>query len=203
MQLSFGEMESIFSQRFDLAVPTIAFRARLQHLQRNHFPTGVNTGKGKRAIYGWRQLIQLSVALDLIEAGFTPDVAKGMVLLESSDIFNAVCSLGLALSKTELVRAATTGKLPISKRPFVITSARALSSLSRLPDDEILLSVIPATAFLGQMRAGNPAAAAGTYIDLGARLSSLLKSVSGVTQQELSTVAADFQEWATQHVVNP
>jgi hypothetical protein len=72
-----------------------------------------------------------------------------------------------------------------------------------LPDDEILLSVVPATAFLGQMRAGNPAAAAGTYIDLGTRLCSMLKSVSTVTQHDLDTVAGNFQAWATEHVVNP
>lgn len=203
MQLSFSEMESVFSRRFELPVPTIAFRARLQHLQRSHFPTGVNTGKGKRAVYGWRQLLQLSVALDLIEAGFTPDVAKGLVLVESRDIFDAASALAANLSIAELVRAATTGRLPLLKRPFVLTSAKALSSLGELPDEVVLLSIVPATAFFGQMRAGNPRASAGTFIDLGARLLSMLESVSAVAKQELGTVVADLKEWATQHAVNP
>ncbi|GBH29689.1 hypothetical protein [Sphingobium xenophagum] len=53
-----------------------AFRARLKHLQRLGFPSGINTGKGKAAEYNWREIIMLAVALQLIELGLAPEKAK-------------------------------------------------------------------------------------------------------------------------------
>lgn len=50
-----------------------AFKGRLQHFQRQGFPPGVNTGKGKAASYRWRELILLGLALEYAEIGSTPD----------------------------------------------------------------------------------------------------------------------------------
>lgn len=52
-----------------------AFSNRLKHLQRMGFPPGVNTGRGRAAIYYAEHVFLLSVALQLSEFGFTPERA--------------------------------------------------------------------------------------------------------------------------------
>lgn len=51
----------------------VAFRARLKHFQRLGVPSGVNTGTGKRAAYGLDQLLQLSLAMQMLELGLSPE----------------------------------------------------------------------------------------------------------------------------------
>jgi hypothetical protein len=55
------------------------FQARLKHLQRLKFPEGVNTGKGKPAQYKFSHLMQMVIAIELIQAGMTPQVAADLV----------------------------------------------------------------------------------------------------------------------------
>ena len=204
MELGFKETEAIFAARYGLTEPSIAFRGRLQHLQRGEFPKGVNTGKGKKAVYGWSQLTQLGVALDLIEVGLTPDVAKRLVQAELEQVLRGAASIGVRLSEAELMKAATSHSLSFAKSVFVITSARALSSLAKAESEEDQeLDVISGTALIAQIRGGNPYAASMTYIDLGIRTVLILSFISRFTARELGSVVADFQTWASDNVINP
>ena len=54
MQLGFSEIEVLFAVRYGVELPSIPFRGRLQHLQRNKFPSDqVRPGKGSKVIYSW------------------------------------------------------------------------------------------------------------------------------------------------------
>ncbi|MCC4252247.1 hypothetical protein LL251_07405 [Sphingobium naphthae] len=50
----------------------IAFRARLKHLQREGWPEGANTGTGKRFNYQLSSLMQMALAIELLQAGLSP-----------------------------------------------------------------------------------------------------------------------------------
>lgn len=52
---------------------SISFRGRLQHFQRLGFPIGINTGRGKRVKYTWRELFLMGLALEYVEIGSTPE----------------------------------------------------------------------------------------------------------------------------------
>lgn len=55
--------------------------ARLQHLSRIGFPTGVNTGgRGKRAKYGALQIAELLLAFELMQLGMPSERAADLVL---------------------------------------------------------------------------------------------------------------------------
>lgn len=52
----------------------IAMMGRLKHLQRLGWPPGSNTGKGKRVKYTADQVVQVGLALEMIQLGLTPEI---------------------------------------------------------------------------------------------------------------------------------
>ena len=75
-QISFqyADALAILAEKHDISInKEVAFRGRLQHFQRLNFPSGVNTGKGNPAKYGWRELFLLALALEYLEIGSTPE----------------------------------------------------------------------------------------------------------------------------------
>lgn len=81
MRLKYGPVEAIVSE-YVRADPLLTkrLRARIQQLQRLGLPAGANVGKGGRAIYGPEQLLQLIIALDFLDGGFSPDRSRAVVI---------------------------------------------------------------------------------------------------------------------------
>ena len=74
MEFTYKEIQEILTQKHHIAdANRTAFRGRIQHMQRLGFPTGVNTGKGKRVPYTWRELLLMALAFEYLEIGSTPD----------------------------------------------------------------------------------------------------------------------------------
>lgn len=71
---------------------SVAFRGRLQHLQRLGFPAGVNTGRGRPARYEAEQMIMLALALQFIELGLTPERAVSVLQTRAGNIADAVAA---------------------------------------------------------------------------------------------------------------
>ena len=69
-----NEIFEILAEKHQISYnKNVAFRGRLQHFQRLKFPAGVNTGKGNKVRYGWKELFLLGLALEYVEIGSTPD----------------------------------------------------------------------------------------------------------------------------------
>ena len=74
MEFTYKEIQEILTHKHRIAhANRTAFRGRIQHMQRLGFPTGVNTGKGKRVPYTWRELLLIALAFEYLEIGSTPD----------------------------------------------------------------------------------------------------------------------------------
>jgi len=83
LDLSFGQIEAALIRMNRIADDKrVAFRARLKHLQRLGFPPGTNTGTGKRASYRFSTYMQMVLAVELMQAGFTP--ARTVKIVEGS-----------------------------------------------------------------------------------------------------------------------
>lgn len=183
---------------------TLAFRGRLDRLRKLGCPTGVRTGKGRAATYGWTQVVQLSLALDLINLGLTPDYAAEVATGEWH-LVGLLCHRlnHLIGSPTAFERAVQDEKWPLPKSIFLLINVGALSHFKQggsLASHAIDFQ--EGKKIMEWIRSASPYEAANILIDLGTRLALLLKLVALWTRADIADVVADFSEWAEQHV-NP
>lgn len=197
MDLTFNQIEAVFMQRFDIPDSrAVAFRGRLQHLQRLKFPDGVNTGRGTRASYGWMQTIQLMVTLDLIDLGMTPEVAVRSVRQGRDRLFVAICQLVSDFETTvSLVKALKKARCPFGITQMAVVSAYALTLPQGGAGSAVLLTFTGRkfTELLNDDPAIEPAAA---YINLGSRMMLVGQLVGKVAALETTEVAIDLRQWA-------
>lgn len=67
-----------------------AFLARIKHLQKLGFPPGVNTGRGRAAVYGIGQAFLLALGLELIQLGTNPERAINSIHRCIADVCHGV-----------------------------------------------------------------------------------------------------------------
>jgi hypothetical protein len=197
MDLTFNQVEAVFAKRFDIPV-TVAFRGRLQHLQRLKFPTGVNTGRGTKATYGWVQVIQLMVALDLIDLGLTPDLATKSVRQNSDRLMGAIQKVVSSFESAEaLAKALVKARCPFGITQFAVASVFALT----LPrdDDQGAVIMTQAGKELTEQLTKDPAVEPATIIiNLGARLMLVGQFVGRCAALEPVEVATDLMQWSSE-----
>ena len=97
MEFTYKEIQEILSRKHDIASASItAFRGRIQHMQRQGFPAGINTGKGRPAAYTWRELLLLALAFEYLEIGSTPDRAIAEIVKMEDMLLAGVSKVILA-----------------------------------------------------------------------------------------------------------
>lgn len=210
MELSYKQVSEVFGLRYGIQPSggegAVAFRARLQHLQRNAFPSGVNTGKGKRAAYGWEQLIELSVALDLIDLGLTPDLVRSLVLGEREHILTAARLFRHMQGAEQLCDELLANHHDFDESMILSINTNSLSNLAD-SQKSIRLNYLKGHDFVeGQLRSGIAECDDFSYpthtivIDLGRRLFFLFDSIAAVLGQQSEkgnhhAVLSSFIEW--------
>lgn len=74
---TFKQVETILADLFGVALEKRGtFVARLQQLQKLGLPHGTNVGRGARASYAYWQLAELTLYLDLLDCGYSPNLIK-------------------------------------------------------------------------------------------------------------------------------
>lgn len=74
MEFTFAQVEQALAQHHMIASERrSAFANRIKHLQKQGFPPGTNTGRGRAASYQVQHLFLLGVALELAQFGYTPE----------------------------------------------------------------------------------------------------------------------------------
>lgn len=88
---TFAEVQNFFAWRFALPDSRrTALRGRIQNLQKNGIPASANTGRGKPAQYGLTQMVELSIAMELLDLGFPPDLTIEIVRSERALVFETL-----------------------------------------------------------------------------------------------------------------
>jgi hypothetical protein len=197
MDLTFNQVEAVFVRRFDIPdEKAVAFRGRLQHLQRLNFPQGVNTGRGKKASYGWLQVIQLTVALDLIDLGMTPDLVARTVKQGSDRIVDAVAKVTLAFeSAQKLSKAIYKARCPFGITQIAVFSTYALT-FSRTDDQPGMILTYSGKDFLEQFAKDPAVEPTAAFVNLGARMMLVAQFVGRTTALDPIKVAEDLLAWA-------
>ena len=198
MELTFNQVEAVFTRRFDMPESkAVAFRGRLQHLQRLNFPTGVNTGRGKKASYGWLQIVQLMVALDLIDLGMTPDVAVRSVRQGTDKLIGAICEvISQFESADNLTTAMRKARCPFGMTRKALASAFALT-FPQADDEPALILILDGPAFTEQLNKDPAVEPAAAFINLGSRMMLIAQLVGMVAAVEPRALATDLIQWSS------
>ncbi|MCW1381966.1 hypothetical protein OLX02_03940 [Novosphingobium sp. KCTC 2891] len=201
MQLAFKEVEEIMAMHYGVtSAGSIAFRGRLQHLQRAGFPSGVNTGKGKRATYGWSQVIELIVALDLMDVGLMPDAARSIVELNRASLLTFASSFAAEADFHELVEWIDSEQCPLSATKIIQVSAGALQRLSCASEPQ--LGLLTGPQFVDAVSDEYAFEPATCTINLSKRLLTLMNAlwvraaVDHGPEFAAATTIGLFREWA-------
>lgn len=199
MDLTFNQVEAVFARRFQVPEQrAVAFRGRLQHLQRMNFPSDVNTGRGRKAVYGWQQVIQLMVALELIDLGITPDVAAKSVLRSTDPLIAAIYSLACGFGSIDaLGKAIERSDCPFGMTYVALTSANALTLSYGEHDAQTFISTCSGMDFMKMMTEQIEVQHAMVYVDLGAQLIHSAQLITACVALSPYQLAEDLLEWSS------
>lgn len=119
LSFQYAEIFEVLMKKHKISkTKAISFRGRLQHFQRLGFPLGINTGRGKRVKYTWRELFLLGLALEYVEIGSTPERIV-QEILKFEDIL-----------LTSLAKVASPGE-PETEGCFLLTELSGLLALKQ------------------------------------------------------------------------
>lgn len=91
VEFSFGQAEAVLAALHGIAGhKRVAFAGRLKFLQKNGLPIGERPGRGKAGAYSFSQLVQIAIAVELLQAGQTPQRASRMVAKNWSVIRDSI-----------------------------------------------------------------------------------------------------------------
>jgi len=195
MEMSFKQVEQVFVERFAIDEKrAVGFRARLQHLQRRAMPSGVKTGKGKRASYGWMQVIQLMVVLDFLDLGMTPDIAVRRVQQSTDQIIAGIHRVVSRFeTKRKLVNAIDAGSCSFDKAEYIVTSAAVLSFAGVAGQE--FLTVVDGRSFFRSLTDDPAIEPMSAFVNIGTRMmlvANLVGARMGLTPAE---TADDLKNW--------
>ena len=202
MEMKRREVEDVFGARYGIGKEhSVAFRGRLQHLQRLGFPHGTNTGRGRQAVYGWDQFILLGLALDLIDIGLPPDAAVNLLSVKGDEVLSLVAGSLAAARWSSIAKAIRDEKSAFDKSIIAVFHIHALSKLAS-PDRATTptLGVFEGKQFFESVQEANPYESGGIWFDASTRLFVSIRIVSILCQTPIDALAEDLENWASSYV---
>ncbi len=199
MELGSRDVEEVLGARHGMwPERKIAFRGRLEHLRRLGCPPGLNTGKGRPAVFGWKQFIELSLALDFINLGMTPEHASRVIKDHQTSLKDALVSLPVRLgSREDLRQAAQIEKWPIDRTLFLLVGVNALAALETPGSaDTPGLGIVEGRLINVWLRGASAHQSANVVVDLGTRIANLLLLTSRWGKRNVADITNDFFDWA-------
>lgn len=202
IQLKTRDVENVVARRFAIAEHgRTALRGRLEHLRRLGTPKGVQRGQGRAAVFGWEEVLQLAVAVELLNVGMTPDHAHSVVQNGRDDLLQGFAHFAFDMAGG-LHDAIEAKRAPSEHAtPFLLT-ADAFSGLREegAANPVMVVRLIAEDDFRELPGEG---LISRVSLDLGTTAVRLLDAMSKALDQPKSFLVKSFQEWAAVNVQHP
>lgn len=197
MKIGYRDVEAMFAARFGIPEERhIAFRGRLDHLRKLGCPAGVNSGKGRPASFGWSQIVELSLALDLIHGGFAPDGVARIMQVHRASLLQHIKSMFAPVPDEMVIAAALHDKWPMQETSFMHLEARALDALiSKDQAHTYFIGFVAGRDLASWLDENEDYETPILLIDLGTRISNLLWSMGLWAEIGIPAAVAQFREW--------
>lgn len=202
MEISFKKLEKVLGWHYGVdSEGEGAFRGRIQHLQRAKVPAGVNTGKGRPAVYGWSQVIELVTVLDLIDVGLSPDAARRIVDYSRSRLFKHAASFGADATVEEFGEWIENERCPLAAARVISASAGTLHALSG--GEDIMFDCMTGGEFAESLVDEDSYKPASCFLNVSKRLLTIMNDLRlSVIAPDgelfgLEGIIADFRSWGS------
>lgn len=202
MELAFKELEGILATHFGVSDQgEAAFRGRIQHLQRAKVPAGVNTGKGRAAVYRWPQMIELMTVLDLIDVGLSPEAARRIVDYSRGKLFKLAASFACDVTDEVLLTWVAEERCPLNASRVISTSIGALHALSG--GEDIIFECMTGREFANSIVDEDSYKLSSCFINISKRIMTVMnfirvKSIYEIGPEEgPKLVIKAFRHWAS------
>lgn len=197
MKLGYRDVEAMMAGRFGIQADRfIAFRGRLDHLRKRGCPSDVNSGKGRPAEFGWRQVIELGLALDLVHAGLAPEGVARVMQAERLGILFWIQGMVEAATSSEMVTAVVTDKWNFESTVFMHLRAFALNALTPAGNENAFcVEFVAGRDITSWLRQADDFATPLVLVDLGSRLANLLTSVAAWSKIPIPELVDQFRDW--------
>lgn len=174
-----------------------AFLGRFQHLRRIGFPSGVNTGKGKKFAYGWKQVMELCVAFDMIELGVPPDLAASTIQSNEQGLADAAYLLIEQFrDQTDFSASVAPDGRHAAASPIIAVRMDSLMTLKSPDSKRDATFVAWTTSELMQRLQGQDAFEPGyLLINFGQRVLQLLWAAPSITGIDPEEIFTSFWAW--------
>lgn len=202
MQIRAKQAENLFAIAYGFGDEhRVAFRRRLEHLRTYGCPTGLDTGRGRPAIYGWQQLLQQTLALDLVNVGYTPERAASFSINDTCGVHYMAAVLALSSNAIDAAKWSSSDCWPVDSSVFLIATPH---ELSRANGNDTKLDrrfeIVSGKDIVDRLTSRNPTETIGVIVDFGLTIGTLLTRVWAVTKIPVEEIASDFYAWADEYV---
>ncbi|MXO97237.1 hypothetical protein GRI34_12495 [Erythrobacter aquimaris] len=199
MQLGARQAEQVLATRFGISEDRLLrFRGRIDRLRQLDCPQGIKTGKGRPAIFEWQQLLELAVAVSLLDVGIAPEHVAAVVNRHATDIHLAVAEFVENARKDGNFDAAygaedwpTERSLALVGSSFAIAGMRSSGDLAEPVIDCVEQSDL--AAWLQDL--GDPLRSI-FFVDLGATLLALIFGLQRMGAANLDQILAAIEKTA-------
>jgi hypothetical protein len=199
MRLGSRTVERMLAANFGIEEDRlIAFRGRLDHLRRHGCPSGVNTGKGRAATYGWQQIIELALALSLLDLGLSPEHASAFVRHDRDHIHLVVAGLVRGGQGSDELRAfAERGEWRVGSTMFLLGTSFALAGLTAAERSEpAAATFVEASSLVDWFTETHDVGRSVFLIDVGTKVAALIGLVAVWADLSIDQVISDIENWS-------
>ena len=191
MQFTYKEIIAILLSIYEIDQPNmLAFRGRMQHMQRMGFPPGVNTGRGRPSCYAWRELFLLGLAFEYLEIGSTPERSVLEIMKFENQLLDGLASVILHDQQPSDAN---------QSRHLLYVELSALSALKTNPEQRSNCSIFSPseifTAFSGQ--SNSKLSSPYSIVDLRQFFSIFVDQVSKTLEMPRADTLENVVSWAT------
>lgn len=200
MQLGYREAEDMLGAKYGIhSTRRVAFRGRLDHLRKYGCPDGVNTGKGRPAVFGWNQITELALALELVNLGIPPEQTARALQADKLKLHQTMLELTTRLDAQALVAVAETETWPLVSTTFLSVYIGALSGLTEDGSvHEPIVNSIEGADLSEWFDQRSEVHSAVVLVDLGRTIAKLISHVSIWSGRPINEVVDELAVWAAE-----
>jgi len=130
VRLTYRALEDLLADLHHISPKSrIALQGRIKNFQRYGWPGGTNTGKGRAATYGFREIIRLCLGFEMLQLGVSPERAVSLLKNNWYNIRTAI-SLAVTAHPVLTIRTKKSSPMPEPFDVFLYCDPNALASLT-------------------------------------------------------------------------